>query len=860
MAEEMRGHLEMQTRANLDAGMSPDEARYAAQRQFGGVDQLKEIAREQRGFVWFDQLGQDFRAAVGGLAKSRRFTVFAVAILALGIAVNTALFSVIYGVLLRPYPYARVNEIWVPRLSAVQAGSGVGGLRIGEYLAIVGLPAVAQAMTANPQQATLAGGINPEVVRSVHMSSTAFDFLGVAPVVGRTITPSDYQSNGDPQPVAVLSYKLWQRRFNGDPAAIGQSLTLNDQPHVIIGVMPPRFAWHTGDGLWVPLATKQLQQGTNVLVRLKPGFTSEVAAQQLRALLLEEQRKTPNRFPKEGFRVQLDRYPDVAGASGQVRSSLHLLLFAVGFLLLIACTNVANLQLVRATIRRRELAIRLALGATRARLVRQLLGESMALSLLGGASGALLAGWLTQVIIKLLPPAYVPVEARVELNLPVLAFCAGLSWLTGVVFGLVPAWQSTQVDLNEALKSGGHGFSRGGRTRGGLVIAQVALSSLLLVSAALTIRGFVRSSVFDSGFQPERTLMLRVPLTPNRYRTAAERNTFTRELLERMVRLPGVISVAAGTLPGMEGDVVYAIPGMMIPDGARVTANAMSADYLSTLGLPLRAGRNLTAQEVAFGDPVALINESAAKLWTDGRTPIGRIIQLNVPAPLRPGPQPAATADGKRNVTIVGIVGDIRENGLRTGARPGVFLPYTLRGGTQRLLIVRTEDKPLNLLGLVREELRALAPGQPLDQPVTWEELQAVETAVPRFNMALFTVLALVALGLAGAGIYAVLSYDIAQRTRELGVRIALGAARTDIARLVLVSGARLVACGLALGLAMCFPLAGLARNRMTGLGALEPAMVIAAALVLAATALAACWLPARRATKVDPMEALRSE
>jgi putative ABC transport system permease protein len=402
--------------------------------------------------------------------------------------------------------------------------------------------------------------------------------------------------------------------------------------------------------------------------------------------------------------------------------------------------------------------------------------------------------------------------------------------------------------------------SRGSRTRGGLVIAQVALSSLLLVGALLTIRGFIRASIFDPGFQPERALMLRVPLTPGRYRTNVERNAFTRELLERVGNLPGVISVAAGTLPGAEGDAVYAIPGFEVPDGARVTVNATSIAYFSSLGIPLRAGRFLTDQEVAFGDSVALINESAAKLWTDGRSPVGRTIQINMPASLRPGPQPPPAADGKRNVTIVGIVGDIRENGLSAGPRPGLFVPYTVRGGNQRVLIVRTQNEPLAILGLVREQLRALAPDQPLDRPVTWEELQAKETAIPRFNMGLFVALAAVALGLAAAGIYSVLSYEMAQRTREIGVRIALGAAGRDVARLVLSSAGRWIGSGWVLGLALSFPLAALARSQVLGLDALEPGLLAIAALVLGVTALGACWLPARRAAKVDPMVALRAE
>lgn len=860
MAEEMHFHLAMNADSNRRAGMSTPEAQFAAQRSFGGIEQAKESAREEATWRWLEHLRQDVRYTARQFARARGFTVVAVGIIALGVGVNTALFSVIYGVFVDPYPYAKADEIWAPQLVPLKTGGGVGSIRMSDFLALSASPDIAQAVATNPETATLAGGINPESVGTVRVTAGTFGFLGVAPLIGRTISPIDFQPNGSAEAVVVLSFKLWQRRFNGDPAVVGQTVIVNDTPRTVIGVMPPRFHWFMSDALWEPLPTTEGQRGTVVFLRLQPGVSKEQAEERLRAVFRGIQEAAPGRFPKEGFAVRLDNFVERAAAGGRVRSSLQFLACAVVFLLLIACTNVANLQLARGAARSHEIAIRLALGASRGRLVRQLLTESMSLSLVGGIAGALLAVWLTKLVVLFLPTAYVPTEVTIGLNGVVLAFCAGLSVLTGIAFGLLPALHTTRRDASGALNSGGagaHGGSRRLHTSGWLVVSQIGLSVLLVAGATLATRSFVQSSVFDPGFRPEHTLMLRVPLTSTRYTKTTERIAFTRELLERVRALPGVTVAAAGSLPGMEGTTTYLIPGVTLPDGARIRANAISADYLAALGMPLRAGRNLTEREIANGEPVALINESAAKLW-DGLDPVGRPLQMDVSS--LPGGARPLLVNGKRAVTIVGIVGDIRRHGLERDTFPSVFLPDTLRGGSIRLLIVRVQGEPRALLNAVRKELRALDPEQPLEPPVTWEELLARETSAPRFNLALFSALAAIALGLAAGGIYSVLSYNVAQRTRELGIRVALGAGRRQILTLVLSSGGRLIGLGILLGIAASVPLVALAREKVFGLAAFDPGAILVAAAALGAVGWIACFFPARRAARVNPMEALRVE
>lgn len=860
MVEEMRLHAKLQTELNRKAGMPPDEAHFAALRQFGGVEQIKEECREQSTWVWLEQLNQDIRFAVRGLAKSRGFATVAVLTLALGIGMTTSIFSVVYGVLLEPYPYEKSGEIWAPEVTDAKTGRGTG-LRMTDYVEMAKLPGVASAMATAINQVTLSGGLNPEIITAPLVTGTAFNFLDVPPVMGRGLAPADFLPNGEAQPVTVLSFKLWQRLFNGDPGALGKTVVLDDKPHVVVGVMPPRFGWYTNDGLWLPLATLDPTRGVRPIVRLKPGVTTKVAGQQLTGLIREQMQREPGRFPKDGFNARFNNYLDVTVASGQMRSSLLLLLFAVGFLLLIVCTNVANLQLARGVGRSREMAVRLALGASRGRLFRQLLTESVGLSLVGGALGVLFAFGLLQIIIVLLPENYVPNEARITLNGWVLAMSAALAVLTGVLSGLVPGWQCTRPDVNESLKDGGQGAGggsyRGNRTRNVLVVAEVALSVILLVGASLSMRGFIRLQGIDRGFNTERMLLLRVPLNARHYTTFEQRNGFFRDFLDRVRALPGVIHASVGVPPGLESGSGVAIPGQpKPPDG--VSLNYVDADYLATLGISLKEGRGLTAQEVAQGDHVALISEAATKLWVNGDSPLGRT--LAVDALVGGSGNNLPPADATKDVTVVGIVADTHSFGSQRPAPVAVFLPYTLRAQTNRPIMVRAAVEPGSLVNAARRELRSIDPEQPMLRPITFEEVIQDQIKQPRFNLALLGSLAVIALLLASAGIYSVLSYAVAQRSREIGVRMALGAASADVLRLFLGLGGRLLIIGLLVGLAASLALTRVVNSQVFNGPAFDPLAFAIAVLLLSGAALLACYVPARRATRVDPMVALRAE
>src|SRR5438552_1768707 len=537
----------------------------------------------------------DLRFAFRQLLKNPGFTAVAVLTLALGIGAATALFSVVYAVLISPYPYARPGEIWTPGLRSINADQRMRPYRLNEYLEMARLPVFSDVMATGPGSVLLTGEFAPDTLRGIRLSVNAFNFLGVPPLFGRTIQPSDIRSTGEPEPVTVISFRRWQKLFGSDTNILGKTLRLDDQPHTIIGVMPPRFGWWTDDGVWLPLGIDSRdQRGVFPITRLKPGVSACVAEQQLHSLQLQLAKENPSGFPQEKFTTLLTNYLDITAASGEMQRSLQLLFGAVGFLLLIACANVANLQLARATSRAREMAIRLSVGAGRGRLVRQLLTESVLVSLLGGLLGLLFAFWITSLMVALMPGFYVPNEARIEVNSYVLFFCVIVSALTGILFGLVPALQSSRPDLVEALKEEARGSSAsaGGRTRSLLVIAEVALSVVLLVSAGLTIRSFVALQKVELGFHPERVMTVNLPLPPRHYATWNERNRFAQELLERVKNLPGVqaATIGNGGLPFGGPQSAFAIEGRTDAETRQLMLQLVSADYLRTAGVPLRQG------------------------------------------------------------------------------------------------------------------------------------------------------------------------------------------------------------------------------------------------------------------------------
>jgi putative ABC transport system permease protein len=811
---------------------------------------------------WFQTLTQDVVYAVRSFRRSPAFILVALLSLTLGIGATSAIFSVIYGVLVAPYPYARPHEIWAPQVRGTD-GRGGHGHSLPEFLEMAKLPAFSDVMATSGEQVLLTGEHAPEAFFGVLLSGNAFNFLGVQPVAGRTIQPTDIRADGEAESVVVLSHRLWLRLFQGDPAAVGKRLRLNNRPHTIVGVMPPRFGWYGNDSVWLPLSTNRRDRlFVNPIVRLAPGLSRQAAEEQLHAFYLGVAKEDPTVFPAQGFTTRLMNYLDVTVASGDMRTTLRLLLGAVGFLLLIACANVANLQLARGSARAREMAVRASIGAGRRRLVRQLLTESLLLSLIGGAAGVLFAYGAINTIVALMPEFYVPNEARVSINTPVLLFSVAVSMLTGALFGLVPALQQSRPDVVDALKAGrgaGEG-SHGGRTRNLLVVVEVALAVVLLVSSALTVRTFLVLQQTDVGIQARNVLMVSVPLPAQKYSTLEQRNLFAEQLLERVTALPGVeaASIGNGGTPFGGVQSLFTILGQSTTEERRMAVNLVGPDHLKTFGIALRGGRMFDASEVRRGDRVAVINEAATRFWPAGMNLIGARVRL----PFLERPPAPALVDTARppEVTIVGIIANTRNAGFRNEPAPAVLIPFSVVAPLQRTLSVRMAGSPTLLVNALRAQVLAMDSEQPLGRPFTLDEALAQQVLQPRFTMALFAVFGAIGLTLAAAGIYSVLSFHVARRTQELGVRMALGAPRCHVLTLMLTMGGRLVAIGFVAGILASTAATRLLGSLLFGVTPGDPVAYVAVAALLSAVALVACYLPARGAAGVDPIVALRSE
>jgi predicted permease len=804
-------------------------------------------------------LTQDLVYALRSFRRSPAFTSVALLSLMLGIGATCSIFSVIYGVLIAPYPYAKPDEIWAPQVRGID-GRGGHGYAVDELKRLAAVPAFSDVMATSFEPVLLTGEFAPESFGGVLLSGNAFNFLGVPPVVGRTIQPADIRPDGEVEPVVVLSYRVWMRLFDGSPTAIGRTLRLNNRPHTVIGVMPPRFGWYGNDGFWLPLSpTRTDLPGMNPIMRLASGVSKTVAEQQLDVLNKQLAREKPATFPAQGFTTALLNYLDITVASGEMQTSLHLLLGAVAFLLLIACANVANLQLARGSARAREIAIRISLGASRRRLLRQLLTESMVLSLTGGVLGVFFAFAAIHSIVALMPEFYVPNESRVTINISVLLFSLALSLLTGIVFGFAPALQSSKQDVGSAFKAarGTGAEAHGGRLRNALVVIEVALSVVLLAGASLTARTFYVLQSVDPGIRTDRVLAVGVPLPAAKYATLDQRNRFAQQLLERVAALPGVDAVTFG-LPFGGPRTPFTIVGETTDPSKRVIINLAGADHLRVFGIPLRSGRMFDAAEVRRGDRVAVINETAAKLWPAGASPLGARLRLT--ALERPPARTAVDTTRPPEVTIVGVIADTRNAGVRADTDPVVVMPYSIVAAAQRTLAVRSRGNPDLLLNPIRALVREMDADQPLGRPFTLAEVLDEDVVQPRFTMALFIAFAVLGLALASAGIYSVLSFHVTRRTHELGVRRALGAPRGHVLGLLLAMGGRLVLMGLAVGIPVSLAATRLLRSQLYGVQPTDLLAYAVVAILLSLVASIACYIPARRAANVDPMVALRQD
>ena len=804
----------------------------------------------------------DLKLAIRQLWKNPGFTVVALATLALGIGATTALFSVVYAVLISPYPYARPHEIWAPGVRSAAGHQRMRPYRVGEFEAMARVPAFSAVMATSPGNALLTGDLGAETITAIRVSANAFEFLGVAPVLGRTIGASDVLPGGDPQPVTVISFAAWQRLFGGGDV-LNKTLLLDGTPHTVIGVMPSRFGWWTSDGVWLPLGRQPGTTQVFPIARLRPGTGREAAEQQLHAVQRDLARANPAGFPKGEFSTTLTNYLDITVASGQMRSSLQLLFLAVGFLLLTACANVANLQLARGSTRAREIAVRISLGAGRSRIVRQLLSESVVLSLLGGTAGLACAFAITRVMVTLMPTFYVPNESRIELNGFALAFCVVVSVCTGIASGLVPALQGSRSNPGRALQDETRASSgaAGGRVRNSLIVAEVAISVILLGAGAITARSFLALQQVDLGFRPEGVITFALSMPVKFYPTAEARNQFAQELVERVKALPGVAAVTIGNggLPFGGQPSRFVIDGQTTADDRRIRVQLVGDEHLNVLGIPLLRGRMLTPGELNTAARVAVINEAAAAVWRPGDDPIGRRLRLDA---LQPPPNSPLLVQGGPidDVTIIGIVGNTRNDGVQAEPQPAVMVPYTVAAPPQRVLALRAMGEVTPLVSGVRAVVRQLDPLLPVSAPRPLENVLESQFAQPRFVMALFSLFALLGLAVAMAGLYGVLSYLVSMRTREIGIRMALGARPLDIVRLICITGGRLIAAGFAIGLLGMVASSELlgSRLQLAHGSADDPRGYLIVGVVIAVVGLAACLVPARRAAKVAPVDAMR--
>ncbi len=855
MERELRFHLEMETAENIRRGMSEEEARRAALRSFGGVERTKEAYRDIARFRLVEDFRQDLHYGARMLRTQPGFTVIAVLTLALGIGANTAIFTVVNGVLIRSLPYRDPSQLvwiagpginWQDPYSEECAWGWRNRVDIFEQVAIYG---------NHEGGVNLTGEGAAERIEALDVTANYFQTLGVNAVAGRLFGPE--QERHENRWVTVISSRLWKRRFDSSPDVIGRAIQLNGKSFTIIGVAAPESQFPAKFDAWIPLSFvltpdnavfNSFVAETGAFARLKSGVTLAEARAEIK--LHSERAK---------LRWPIGVYPLFEGAIGEIRRILTLLMAAVGFVLLIACANVANLLLARSATRRKELAVRVALGAGRGRLIRQSLTESLLIGALGGLAGLMLAIWLHRSLLAF-SPQEIPRLDEIALDYRVLAFNAALALLTGVMVGLLPAIQGSKVDLIESMKDDVQKLGAEASAlslKSALIAGEVALSLVLLIGAGLLLRSMTKVLSVDAGFKRENVLSVSVALPFARYyKEPANASEFYRRLIEQVSPIPGVQAVGATSkIPMSREDgwgSEFEVEGAPLsPNSSKLGADTIwiSSDYFKAMGIPLLQGRTFTEADRQQSPPVLIINETLARrVFPDGNA-LGKMIRTGYP----PVPR-----------EIVGVVGAVKTHGLEEEPRNEIFLPYLQVqgewGGWPTTLAIRTVGDPMSIASAVREAIRRLDDSLPPYDIKTLEQRVSDSVAPRRFLVSLMSLFALLALALAATGIYGVLSYLVAQRTREIGIRIALGATAGAVLSLILKRGMALILIGTAIGLAGAFALTRLIKALLFGVSATDPATFALVALLLVGVALIAGYIPARRATKVDPMVALRHD
>lgn len=861
--EEMRYHLEKQIELNISDGMSPQEARLAALKSFGGLEQSKEQCREARGTRYIEEFWQDLRFGARLLWKSPTFALVAVLTLAFGIGANTAIFSVINSVLLRPLPYKDPERLVVVWEHNRTRGKMQNVISAANFLDWREQNTVFEQMAAfHSGQANLSGVDSPEEVNLQIVTSNFFSILGTEVIAGRAFQPDDEKS--DAARVAILSYGFWQRRYGSNPEIIGKAIGLSGEAHTVVGIMPPDFNFYmkqydfTGKhaDIWL-LRTftpdMRVRRGRFMMsiARLKAGVTLAQAQAEMHTIgsRLEQQYKDFN----AGWGINV--VPLQEQLVGDMRPVLWTLFAAVGFVLMISCANVANMLLARAATRQKEIAVRAALGASRRRIVRQLLTEGILLAGLGGTLGLLLAIWGVKLLPALKPSAWYEMHS-ITINYQVLAFTLVVSVLTGLAFGLFPALRSSHPNLNETLKetgASGLGSRRNSRVRSALVVGEVAIALILIVAAGLMVRSFMQLLSTNPGFNPKNLFTANVMLPMTKYGKETERITFFRQAVEKINTLEGVRSASAiAFLPfaGPGSATSFLIEGRPAPPpDQKLTTEVRVIDrnYFRTMEIPLLKGRVFHEQEAIEDKQVVIISEALARQYFPNEDPLSKKLVINMKEKNPP-------------CEIIGVVGDVKHAGLDAETRPMAYWPHPTLAFPFMTLVVRTESDPVSIAGAVQGAIQTIDREQPLANIRTMEERMADSVARTRFTMLLLTIFAAMALVFAAVGVYGVISYAVTQRQREIGIRLALGASQRDILRNVIGQGLLLSVLGIAIGIAAALVLTRLLTSLLFGVHALDPFTFAVAPAVLVGVALVACYLPARQATKVDPLIAIRCE
>jgi len=866
--EDIRDHIVRETQENIERGMSPEEARMAAMRKFGNVTRVKEETRKVWRFVSLEDLLQDVKYALRMLRRTPGFTAVAVLTLALGIGANTAIFSVVNSMFLAPLPFKDASQLVNIHAHASFFDFWNLGLSLPDVNDIrAQSKSFSVVVPFQYNTVDLTGRDTPLQLDAAKVPPDFFSLLGLRPVQGRTFLPSEMQEGADQE--AILSGRLWREQFGADARVVGANITLDGKSYQVVGVMqdlPKKEYSPAFMDIWTPFAPTKLQltnrglHGIPTLARLLPGVTAEQAQAELDGIAARLAKAYPKDDKEWSFRVN----PLRKDMGRDAREPLLLLLGAVGFVLLIACANVGNLFLSRGFVRRRELAIRSTLGATRGRLVRQLLVESMLLAGVGGVLGLLFSVWGIAALKALLPAQMqLFTVAPIGINTGVLLFTLGVSILAGLLFGLAPAFLSSRQNWNATMKEGGAGARAGASSSGHnplrqlLVVAEIALALVLVIGATLALRSFSRLLRVDVGFDTERVLDLRLDFPEAKFKNADAMFVYVRQMTERLGATPGVESASvAGNAPlsGAHGEGTFSIEGGDPNANLRASEESVGPRYFETLRIPLLRGRDFVAADGGNGAPVVVVNQAFAAKFFGGGNPIGKRLEQGEDAQHHP-----------LYWEIVGEVGNVRDLNPQKKPDPEIYTPFYSNGVMEGLLtgaefILRSHANPTALVSAAQQQVWAVDKDQPIAKVETMEQRVTESEAPPRVVSYLLGAFGALGLVLAVVGIYGVISYSVTQRTHEIGIRMALGAEPQKVMRLILGHGLKLALIGVVIGIGAALGLTRLMSSLLFDVSATDPATFVGVAILLVVVALAACWMPARRAMKVDPMEALRYE